>query len=309
MATGCYDDTAMTISEAGGTDSSSDGWGVELPTTQIARPESVALCGDELVYDLAGRWRRVHDRHLALDAFVVLHKAPPKQYLKFARRYGLLELCPDDLPWYHPHFPMTAEWWPKGGYLCTRRHHLCHAPQPNHSDHVSGEPIAAWRKMSGEAADLLDVAAALRKRVTPPKAAVDRLRDPRFPGEKETAWDLVRSRVNWWLLCGQLTPQLKTEPPQPRLVVGVFGLYNELALQLARAVAGTGRWAQCSVCQEVRAVRGKMPQRGRSWFCSKKCREDGNRERWSKAQRKARTKARRAGPSRSKAPTRVRKKL
>lgn len=73
-----------------------------------------------------------------------------------------------------------------------------------------------------------------------------------------------------------------------------FSLFSVLAAQLAAAFTNAGRYSQCSECGELFMMQGgRRPRLDRACFCSKECRDDGERrrKRESAARRRARERA------------------
>lgn len=247
-------------------------------------PTEIDLDGDRLVWTWSqDAYRTVRPDDRMLTQFVKLDDASDEQILRYARRWGVLEICRHNVPRTHKPLgpsltdaPDPVEWceslgWPKD---------------------ARWEPLEAWRHFAGQARALLNIVAQLRagkparyedwnavaqgartyhgrvagieaelREVTigreyawdgsnlPPRKR--RIREERIKRDKPLngEWARVTGLVNDWMDLGNIRPRLYTE--DGRVAVRLGGgetLFGALAVQLALAISRTDGLAICSAC-------------------------------------------------------------
>lgn len=190
-----------------------------------------------------------------LDAFVSIQSEG--DILRFARKYGVLELCEHDIPVEKGHgVPCRPRGWP-GLYW---------------------EPVDSWMRLVREARAVLMLVAAINQE-NPTSAddwaaiaSIDFLWEPsvlaRDPvSVQKKRLDMV---VNSWLSIG--LPQL-TYSSSTQILGFDGGVISVIAVQLMFAVSNSQRLAVCNGCGHP-YNRARKPQKGRNNYCQT-CKDDG----------------------------------
>lgn len=271
----------------------------------------VRLDGDWLVWEWQGPRKRYRPADGLLEEFLELATAPTAGIYKFARRYGVLEICRHDLPSTHNPQPPAGVVWP----IRMDDDRACHAPasrrwngqpfkdfQELHAAPIEQrEHVSAWRAFAREAAGILRVASALHaERETTASDWQDVFdRDPfiRATGQGQPIpwWPInikryralwcgdhmrLASKVNDWVVMANLRPMLEWSPGPPRVVFkaanardGRTTLFSALALQVLLTVSGAKGLAICSGCQSPFSP-ARRPRKNQRSYCDE-CREKG----------------------------------
>lgn len=207
-----------------------------FPSTGWVIPAHVELEGKYLRASahLSANALRVFPDRTLLSRFVGLGQAPDEDVVRFAQRWGLLDLCRHGLASAHTM---------RGG------------PRPHHCsrrirDGLAYEPLTAWREHSQQARAILNLAAALHS------GGPGRPRDWAEVG-------IDNWRVGWlqtnlsavltgWLYAGGVVPRFTWLNPQqsrlgiPRIVLDGDGLMGGVAALLLLAVARSEEVVPCS---------------------------------------------------------------
>lgn len=198
-----------------------------------------------------------------LGCFCRLSDAEPGEILDYARRYGLLRLC--EKHGYSVEHPIYAT---DGG-----ERESCWPP-------VEAEPLSAWREWSRRARATLAIAARLH-------------RDDPKPGREDDwavlgawgRWDvgedvsvdrrMLGRAVDDWLRNTRARPRVRWNPEaeRPSVEIASFGLFQNLARDLALTVARRDGLAVCDGCGNPYTP-SRKPRKDRRNFC-KPCRDDG----------------------------------
>ncbi len=223
----------------------------------------------------------------ALDRFARLRT--PENVLRFARRYGVLELCEHGLPATHnPRFlsvPLIglvqaqSLWVPvevgakqEPGFLMEERGNRpwCEA--------LGSEGIETWLFWSRQAASILNVADALARHVPTQLADWEAVVTEEFE-RRPLLLEALMARpwiarlylegaVNRWLHLANVRLSVSWPIPDDRpsleLEATVFGI---LGVQLLTAVTGAQALNVCDGCSRTYIRQGRRPQTGRANFC------------------------------------------
>lgn len=207
----------------------------------LAAPPAPQIREGAAVDDLLGRFARLAGQ-------------PESEYLAFARRYGLLKLCEHGLPSQHP---------PGYEAPCTA---------------VQEEPLRWWRRWSERARAALAVATKVHNGET--GRAGDWAQLPagdRWPVGEELEADryALGEEVDNWLTVTGARLRVLWEPDEerPTLEVGGFGLFQNLARELALTVAKMDGLTVCDGCGTPYNPERK-PREDRNNYCPP-CREAG----------------------------------
>ena len=204
-----------------------------------------------------------------LQQFLNLADAPAEQILRYALRYGVLGICEHDLPSSHNPTckPLSRD--------------------PDHHFHY--EPIEAWRRFSGEARALLNIAAMLHhgkpgadedwaafSAATGRRRPIPRSEHPSgyLPGLDWTSNEVeaVAERVNEWLSMSNIRPHFRwyavESIPSIRLATETsqHGLFAALAIQLMLAISRADGLAICSACSNSYFPK-RRPRVGQRHYC------------------------------------------
>ena len=220
-------------------------------------PEKLEIEDGFLWWPQVGATKPVENTSGMLDTFLRIKN--DGGVLRFAQRYGVLEICEHGmLP---PHRreredPLTGDLRLSYTECQPRRHKAWYL-----------EPIAFWHSYVEQFVAMLRVAEALDS--------------GRFPTESD--WNVIRwerelptTVENYWrefnsLLFGyvyqasvKVSIEYSGRPPEIRFDAGTYGL---LAVQLAIAIGRVGDVAVCSGCRKPYIREGRRPQRNRRNWC------------------------------------------
>lgn len=284
-----------------------------------ARPSRVELAGDKLRWIASAgegvladepeeQWQDLQPG--LLRGFLRLADASPEDVLRFAERWGVLELCRHDLPCSHT---LNAG----AGKLAVEA--LVPAGGDVPSETYAGEcrkrmragwvlePLASWRRIASSFGAIVRITSA--ERLGKPSGAGDwevlggdRILVPeRAPGRSAPMGlrartgrfrrlDLrslgldpeqrilivsgyINSLIEGWLDLADTRLQYRWRPGGAELFVGTGGLFGALVVDLALAVGGSHGFAFCSSCS-LPYVPGRQPSAGRRNYCGP-CRREG----------------------------------
>ena len=232
----------------------------------------------------------------ALDAFIRLRSG--QDVLRFAGRYGVLNICEHGVPASHNPMPPMAGF---GGYNGPGG---CFPAGWEHG--LVREPIDAWFHFARQAAAMLRVGAALRQ--GQPGSPTDwgtifvASERPLVPEDLSFGRIVLSNVVNEWLAIGNVRPTFRwwSTAEAPVFTLG-GGAFANLAVQLMLAISGSQAVAVCDGCQRTYFRQGRSPQAKRRNFCSD-CGEP-MRARLSKRDQRTRSTCRDSQISRKGAPT------
>lgn len=233
--------------------------------TVLCRPEDWALGGEGSVLGFRTR----QDTEDVLPQFVrIAEKGTPEAVLRFARRWGILDLCDHGNP-------------------------AAHAPG---CEPTGREPIETWLRFSEQARSLIEIADHLHRKELPDAdlwKAVYRRR------ERDAPWwsrDVAGERMQLamvlqeWLHLGGVAPSVQWADmgKGDGLRVGLQreGLFGVLATELVFTAAKTDGLAWCDGCKGFYVPRRK-PRKDRNNYCDR-CREEGVPARMRKRRQRAR---------------------
>ena len=179
-----------------------------------------------------------------LDAFVSIQGEQDVE--KFARRYGVLDLCEHDIP--------------------VIERHPC---RPRGSPGLCWEPAEVWIRMAKEARAVLNLASWINQDNPPAESDWSDISSIEFFPEKPRSAEEMKGRlyavVNEWLSLG--SPRVTFSPEDQGSVFGFGGgVVAVIAVQLMLAVSNSQRLAVCYGCGHP-YTRGRKPQRGRKNYC------------------------------------------
>jgi hypothetical protein len=226
-----------------------DGWVI---------PGEIKADGGNLIWRRSPADRPVSAKSGLLLAFANLADGGPESILRFARRWGVLELCAHGFPASHNHTNRPPGEW-------------CHA--------IRREPLARWRLYARRARAVLTIAMGLdrdeqdrRGLAAAWQALPDWGGDEWDPAKQSAALDrfnLGNEVKTTWLMHGGVKPGIGWRDDELRIVLRGFGLYGALAAQLALAVGKAGELYECSGCDQLygRDPEGRRPQKGRRNYC------------------------------------------
>ena len=188
--------------------------------------------------------------------------------LRFARRYGVLELCGHG---HHRHEDATECPEP-------RRPSPVEYPDDEAEGWLFREPLSGWFRHVQVVNSILRVAAALRLDEAQSPEDWQTIKDDELLGypfrrhDLSLGWEGLSYVLNTWLRAGNVSPEVSTQDGRRKITFG-GDTWSTLGFQTALAVTGEGRTAVCGGCNRVYS-RLRKPQRGRRNFCQE-CNEDG----------------------------------
>ena len=245
-----------------------------------------------------------------LTDFLSLARAPERAILRFARRWGLLELCNHDLPTDHP----TDIALP----ICLGETSSRLLQFEGDCMRVVDEPVATWRYWAGQASALANVGARLRRGLSIDPRDAAKLLDaapwvPVVPRSVRGPWgDLippsqpatsspyavvlehereahrrrvaeqpldpaelrrtVRDALAFWLEMSRVTVKLVWPGGRPDVVL-TGGLFGALGVQMLMLISGSQGFAFCAGCGNVH-VPARPNDTRRASYCPS-CRATG----------------------------------
>ena len=277
-----------------------------------ARPFVVKLVDDQLCWLAWGgekslidqpeeQWQEL-EQGLLRD-FLRLAEAEPPQILRFAERWGVLELCRHDLPCSHTvksgvtRLALEALA-PVDSKVPTVRH-TGECEMKMQADWVL-EPLSAWRRVASSFSAIVRITAAERlgrtsskddwevlggDRILIPDRTLGRSA-PMGSGARTGRWrhlDLlalggaeevrativsgyVTNFIEGWMDVADTRLQYRWGPGGAEVFIGTQGLFGALVVDLALAVGGSHGFAFCSSCS-LPYVPRRQPSRGRRNYC------------------------------------------
>ena len=183
--------------------------------------------------------------------------------LRFAQRYGILELCEHDQPIMYGRGKCVL----KDGSVC----------RPRGWPGLCWEPIDGWLRFVRQVKAVLAIAAALNQGERPdpihwanqawsnPESF---LRNGKSKSKAGLSYQryLVSKAVGEWLQMGDVEPLFTWSRSGP--AIGFIGTTcGSLAAQVMFTVSRSQALAVCSGCGQAYLREGKKPQRGRRNFC------------------------------------------
>jgi len=193
-----------------------------------------------------GQLRPVTARDGLLQAFLDLEEGPPQEVVKFAKRWGAIDFCTHHCPAGHtgpwPTYP------PTGGQLAC-------PPLGYQGGEVSYPyaPVGDWRLWAKRARASLDVAARLHAgkalRVQDGALWHEATGSWHTPTTLERGWRALGGFLSGWLKLGHVSPYLKWGKRQRPMLLGGWGVFGALALQLVLVSSRQEGLAVCCNCQ------------------------------------------------------------
>jgi hypothetical protein len=216
-----------------------------------------------------------------------LADAPAEKILRFAQKWGVLELCEHDVPAGHP-----PEYWPTRAVVAYPSHvkapgwtpdfplmmgafHYC-LPRGDDDKGLLWEPVEAWRQWARAARSTLNIAARLRSHQL---ASEDEWRIAcniksrgsgpghwQAPTRINDGWQRISRYLNSWLRLGSASVMTESSDGSIGLVIGKGSLFGTVAVQLTLAVSGTDGPVMCSSCKSM-YVPARRPRRDQKNYC------------------------------------------
>lgn len=224
-------------------------------------PRSIGFDEERITWVPNADFRSVNVDPLMLERFLGLPHASDRAIVQFARRYGVLEICPH-------------------GTLASN-HPSC--GPAGFEDRLCYESFVHWRFYARHALALLKISAALLSGGMPDAC------------DWQDVYARSGHRAPWWrrsvsaervLLADCLTEMLGWGAPRimavwpkglgsrPTLEIAPGGLYAAIALQVCLRAGRNDHWAKCSNCGVVYTPRHRKPKAGQRAFCPE-CRASG----------------------------------
>ena len=245
-----------------------------LPQGAWLLPQKIGLTGGGLAWQMSSPRYRSSGPSL-LREFSRLAGATDEEILRFAGRWGVLELCEHYLPATHS--------WGEAGPPPSKET-LCR-PRTFEWEGTSWcwEPLDGWRIWAETARAILNTAAALRLNAKPDEedaewlhrghpdffeSVLPQLREMGFIDSsiKAGVWMHLASTVNSWLTLARTRPRIFMEKNYWKIELTSTGLLGAIGIQLLFAVAAGEGFAVCSACGKPYR-RTRRPQSGRRNFC------------------------------------------
>jgi len=240
-------------------------------------PKNLDIDGNQLIWNtFQGGSHAIKPGRGLLSGFLRLGDAEPSDVLKFARRWGVLDLCGHGLPQSHTHLAFNllgADWAP-----------VCVTPTGDAGDRR--EDIEVWRQIASDARVILEqLAVALRRdppRVVAPEVwrqlswlpSVSVLEVQAMRGsDAEFQRAALAALVSNWLSVADIRPRLRwsTGQKRPEATLARPALFSALTIQLWLAVCGQQLAYQCD--GDCGGVLLDQPiRRGRRNYCDE-CRQ------------------------------------
>ena len=203
-----------------------------LPIGQLSIPKHIGLAGNSLYwydYPLDDYARDKANDSGALNAFIRIKTSD--DVLRFARRYGPLNLCSHGRPPMHRGENQERSWCAPCGW----------------------ESIDKWLAYVGLARSCLDFAATLK--VAPEKVQAKGVRKL-----------FVIDIINEWLGDAGISLKLNWSSKEAALILTGGGVFGALGVQLLSAIT-SNTLAVCSGCRMPYLREGRKPQTGRRNYC------------------------------------------
>jgi hypothetical protein len=225
-----------------------------------------------------------------LDEFIRLCEGSDEEILKYARTWGVLELCAHNLPSCHefsigaplrlpspiPKPPTGIRQWFSG--------------DPRQCTPTGREPLATWRHFSGQARALLNIAADLQlSRVGKAEDWGKLLRHRYSPAiSMEAHRSCLRDAIEGWLKLGRINPTI--DDITTGLTWTGADLFAEIAVQIALAAKAMDGQVLCVACGKEYQPKRLVIRRGFNYCPKIKC------QRQAAAQRSKRYRDRKKSP-------------
>ena len=226
-------------------------------------PQGIVFSGNLARRAIHIRQRAEHSGRGVLDEFVELAEGNDSKILKYARTWGVLELCQHGLPYLHgrPHEHFRVP--PPRAFKSRQPISKCFP--------LGTEKLEVWRFFSRQANALLRIAACLqqerlgdsadwalvlRDRVSP-KANVESQRD---------CWADV---VDSWMTLGDVRPHI--DQLNHRITWAPTDLFGELAVQLALVGVRADGQVHCTNCGRAYAPRKQIVRGGVHYCPDRRC--------------------------------------
>jgi len=242
--------------------------------------------GDHWIFDGKIARGAIVTRHQAeqggrgiLDEFIVLGDGDDSAILKYARTWGVLELCAHNLPSCHEFalgapllLPPLVPKSPAGV------RHWFHA-DPRQCTPTGREALATWRHFSRQAGALLNIAADLqRARLGSGEDWRRVMRDGVSPAKSLGAHrSCLRDAIEAWLRLGRVKPTIDN------LTVGLTwtgaDLFGELAVQIALAAKALDGQVLCAACGKEYQPKRLVIRRGFNYCPKVKCQREAAAQR------------------------------
>lgn len=262
-----------------------------LPAERLFVPPLIEVEGEMLIYERAGPagvfQREVEPEEQMIWQFIELAEAEPEAILKFARRWGVLGICPHLLPTSHNPPPLNAA----GNGPVTWCYPL------GYFEGGTWEPLAIWRTFAAQARAMILVSRQLH---LGQPGTVEDWRVIYARSGREAPWwqrDVEADRailarvLEEWLILGNVRLRVRWDGKAPTVGIG-GGLFGALAAQLLGVVSGTTQFEICSACGKTYKPE-RRPRAGRR-YCPE-CRAAGRPA--ADANRDARARKKAAKPS------------
>ena len=235
------------------------------------RAGSYRLLDGEIVRQaIVARQEAERDRRGILDEFLHLSDADDEAILKYARTWGVLELCCHNLPSSHEFF-LNGLSIPAPLLAMPRAERTRRANHPRQCLPLGREPLATWRFFSGQANALLNIVAALEQtRLGDPEDWAKLLRDEVIPGESLDAQKLcTRDVIEGWLWLGRIKPTI--DDLTGGLTWAGADLFGELAVQIALLARAREGQVFCVVCGKAHEPKRRVIRRGFNYCPAAQC--------------------------------------
>jgi hypothetical protein len=223
---------------------------------------------------IATRQEAEKDGRGVLDEFLLLCDAPNEAVLKYARTWGVLELCCHNLPSWHDFAPDGFLRLPDPLSLRRIAVRHRHSQDPRCCPPTGVEPLVTWRFFSAQARSILNIAADLqRARLGDEDDWARLLRDGVAPSPSLGAQRLcMRHAIESWLQLGRVKPTIDD------LTIGLTwagaDLFGELAVQIALAAKALDGQVLCVACGKSYQPKRRVIRRGFNFCNARKCQRE-----------------------------------
>jgi hypothetical protein len=215
-----------------------------------------------------------------LDDFLALRAGPSRAILKYARTWGVLELCRHNLPACHDFshgipLRLTTPLLAKSAKLTQCVFDLdLRQCQP-----LGAEPLTTWRFFASQAWALVSIAADLQRgRLGAKDLWSIVLRDGVTPSQSiQAQQQCLREAVEGWLKLGRIKPTI--DDLSGGLTWTGADLFGELAVQVALAIGGTDGQVLCIVCGKPYASKRRVTKHGFNYCPAPPCQREAAAQR------------------------------
>jgi hypothetical protein len=259
-------------------------------------PEGIELAGDRLSWTWLTSAKEptyVQPGERLLDEFVKLADRGQGAILAYAKRWGVLGLCPCGVP--STHLQLYA---PQGLLHPIRDQHLVHVNPcypPEDLERTEGgwywEPLEGWRRYSRKMRAVLNLA--VKVRASEPGRPQDWavLYDaPQQVSDVDAARSLLALKLNTWASFGWRYPLFAWSDTKPIIRPTFAGVFGALTHQLMLATIGTRGLAFCSECGKPYAPRRRVRADQANYCddpkCKKASRRNASRDYYRRTKRK-----------------------